>query len=83
MNSQFHWNFALNHNDAPEMPPVQGELASMPYGPKMRQGDRLTSPQVASPYGARFLSLRCRERRWIPNRRAASEMFPPQSARMR
>ena len=33
--------------------------------------------------GARLRSLRRSERRWIPSRRAASEMFPPQSARTR
>lgn len=33
--------------------------------------------------GASFCNFRCRERRWIPRRRAASEMLPPQSASTR
>lgn len=33
--------------------------------------------------GGSLPSLRCRLRRWIPSFRAACEMFPPQSARMR
>ena len=39
--------------------------------------------RVATQSGARLRSLRWSERRWIPSRRAASEIFPPQSDRMR
>jgi hypothetical protein len=39
------------------------------------------SASASPPYrfGGYFCSLRCSDRRWIPSRRAASEMLPPQS----
>ncbi len=53
--------------------------------PRNREPSYGAGPRWAAAYqrayllGGYFWSLRCRLRRWMPSRRAASEMFPPAS----
>ncbi len=47
------------------------------------RGGSSAAQDLPRSWGAFRWSLRCRERRWIPRRRADSEMLPPQSERTR